>query len=66
MTDDSDPKFVIDLGNGPRYDHSALAAAEILQLDPSQPKAILFGQILFTVLEAMNRADEELQGIEHR
>ena len=52
-------------GNGPRYDHSAAAAAEILNLDPSQPKAIRFGRILFTILEAMNRADEELRGNEH-
>jgi hypothetical protein len=59
MTNDSDPEFVIDLGNGPRYDHAALAAAEILRLDYSQPKAVLFGLILFTVLDSMNRAEEE-------
>jgi hypothetical protein len=54
-------------GNGPRYDHSAAAAAEIINLhfDPSEPKAIRFGRILFTVLEAMYRADEELRGNEH-
>ncbi len=48
-------------GNGPRYDYSAAAAAEILNLhfDPSQPKAVLFGRILFTILEAMNRAAED-------
>ena len=51
-------------GNGARYDHSAAAAAEILNLhlDPSQPKAVLFGRILFTVLEAMNRAEADLNG----
>ena len=54
-------------GNGSRYDHSAAAAAEILDLhcDPSQPKAIRFGRILFTILEAMNRAEQELKGVEH-
>jgi hypothetical protein len=51
-------------GNGPRYDHSAAAAAEIINFhfDPSQPKAIRFGRILFTILEAMNRAESELAG----
>jgi hypothetical protein len=51
-------------GNGPRYDYSAAAAAEILNLhfDPSQPKAVLFGRILFTILDAMNRAESELAG----
>lgn len=49
-------------GNGPRYDYSAAAAAEILNLhfDPSQPKAVLFGRILYTILNAMYRAEEEL------
>ncbi len=49
-------------GNGPRYDYSAAAAAEILNLhfDPSQPKHVLFGRILFTILNAMNMAEEEL------
>ncbi len=49
-------------GNSPRYDYSAAAAAEILNLhfDPSQPKAVLFGRILFTILNAMNLAEEEL------
>jgi hypothetical protein len=49
-------------GNGPRYDYSAAAAAEILNLhfDPSQPKAVLYGRILFTILNAMYRADEEI------
>lgn len=51
-------------GNGPRYDYSAAAAAEILNLhfDPSQPKAVLFGRILFTILNAMNMAEAELSG----
>ena len=51
-------------GNGPRYDYSAAAAAEILSLhfNSSQPKAVLFGRILFTILNAMNLAEEELRG----
>jgi hypothetical protein len=50
-------------GNGPRYDYSAAAAAEILNLhfDSLQPKAVLFGRILFTILNAMNRAEDELK-----
>jgi hypothetical protein len=49
-------------GNGPRYDYSAAAAAEILNLhfDPSQPKELLFGRILFTILRAMDAAQAEL------
>jgi hypothetical protein len=49
-------------GHGPRYDYSSAAAAEILNLhfDPSQPKAVLFSRILFTILNAMNRAEESL------
>jgi len=49
-------------GNGPRYDYSAAAAAEILNLhfDPTQPKEVLFGRILFTILNAMNLAEQEL------
>jgi hypothetical protein len=49
-------------GNGPRYDYSAAAAAEILNLhsDPGQPKAVLFGRILYTILNAMQMAEEEL------
>ena len=48
--------------NGPRYDWSEAAAAEILNLhfDPSQPKAVLFGRILYAILNAMYRAEEEL------
>jgi hypothetical protein len=53
--------------NGPRYDWSAAAAAEILNLyfDPSQPKAVLFGRILFTILNAMYKAEEEINGIRY-
>jgi hypothetical protein len=49
-------------GHGPRYDYSAAAAAEILNLhfDPSQPKAVLYGRILFTILNAMYLAECEL------
>ena len=49
--------------NGPRYDWSAKAAAEIINLhiDPAQPKAQQFGRILFTILNAMYRADDELR-----
>lgn len=48
--------------SGPRYRYSAAAAAEILNLhfDPAQPKAVLFARILFTILQAMYRAEEEL------
>jgi hypothetical protein len=49
-------------GNGPKYDFSAAAAAEILNLhfDPSLPKPVLFGRILFTTLNAMDAAQAEL------
>jgi len=49
-------------GNGPRYDYSAAAAAEILNLyfDSSQPKSILYGRILYTILNAMYQAEEDL------
>lgn len=48
--------------NGPRYDMASAATAEILNLhfDPFQPKAVLYGRILFTILSAMYRAEEEL------
>jgi hypothetical protein len=48
-------------GHGPRYDYSAAAAAEILNLhfDTAQPKAVLFSRILFTILNAMNLAEKE-------
>ena len=50
--------------NGPRYDWSAVAAAEILNLhfDGNEPKAVLFRRILFTILNAMNKAEEEING----
>jgi hypothetical protein len=53
--------------NGPRYDYSAAAAAEILNLhfDPSQPKAVLYGRILFTILNAMYMAEEEINAIRY-
>lgn len=49
-------------GNGPRYDWSAAAAAEILNLhfDPSLPKPVLYSRILYTILNAMYRAEAEL------
>lgn len=64
MPEDFRSEFVIDAGSGPRYDYSAAAAAEILNLhfDPSQSKAVLFGRILYTILNAMNMAEEELSG----
>jgi hypothetical protein len=63
MPNDPFPEFATN-GNGPRYDYSAAAAAEIINLyfDSSQPKAVLFGRILFTILNAMNMAEEELRG----
>ncbi len=49
-------------GNGPRFDYSAAAAAEILNLhfDPSQPKELLYERILGTILRAMDAAADEL------
>ena len=49
-------------GNGPKYDYSAAAAAEILNLhfDPSQPKSVLHQRIMSTILNAWNLAEEEL------
>ena len=49
-------------GRGPRYDYSAAAAAEILNLhfDPSVPKPVLFGRIQRTILGAMDAAEEEM------
>jgi hypothetical protein len=48
-------------GDSPRYHYSAAAAAEILNLhfDPSQPKSILFGRILSTIMKAMDLAEQE-------
>jgi hypothetical protein len=62
MPDDEWAEFVSS-GHGPRFDYSSAAAAEILNLhfDPSQPKAVLFSKILYTILHAMQRADEALQ-----
>ena len=50
------------IDEGPRYHHSAQAAAEILNLhfDASRPKAELFGKILFTILAAIYAAEEDL------
>jgi hypothetical protein len=56
------PEGYLPQGHGPRYDFSAAAAAEILNLhfDPAQPKAVLHGRILYTILHAMCAAEEEL------
>ena len=61
MPEERSPGFATG-GNGPRYEYSAAAAAEILNLhfDPSQPKTVLFSRILHTILGAMYRAEEEL------
>ena len=61
MADDYRSEFAT-CGNGPRYDYSAAAAAEILNLhfDSSQPKSVLFSRILFTILNAMNMAESEM------
>lgn len=61
MPGDQRPEFAACEG-GPRYDYSAAAAAEILNLhfDSSQPKSVLFSRILFTILNAMNMAEAEL------
>ncbi len=49
-------------GHGPRFDYAAAATCEILNLhfDPSQPKAVLYGRILYTILNAMYLAEAEL------
>lgn len=62
MPEDEWAQFVTS-GHGPRYDYSSSAAAEILNLhfDSSQPKAVLFSKILFTILSAMQCAEEALQ-----
>lgn len=62
MSDDDRPGHVKS-GNGPKYDYSSAAAAEILNLhfDASQPKAVLFGRIQFTILKAMDAAQAELK-----
>ncbi len=50
------------MSNGPKYDHAAAAAAHIvnLYLGDDQPKAEIFGKILFVVLESMYAAEREL------
>lgn len=55
------------IGNGPRYDWSAAAAAEILNLHigKDDPKAVLFGKILFIILNSMEKAEEEISGIRY-
>lgn len=52
-------------GNGPRYDWSAAATAEILNLhfDPSIPKHILYARILYTILNAMHQAEAEARAL---
>jgi hypothetical protein len=61
MSEDNRAEYATS-GNGPRYDYSAAAAAEIihLHLDSSVEKTILFSRILFTILRAMDMAEEEL------
>lgn len=48
---------------GPRYDWAARSAAEIvnLHMHSSDCKAVVYGRILFCVLQAMYEADQELQ-----
>ena len=51
------------MDNGPRYDWAAVASAQICNTlgDAADlPKHILFGRILFIVLDAMYLAEEEL------
>ena len=49
--------------NGPKYDNAARAAAEIVNLlNPSEPKAVQYGRILFTILHAMYAADDGVTG----
>jgi hypothetical protein len=53
--------------NGPRYDWSARVAAEIinLHLHSDDPPAVIFSKLLFLVLEAMYKAEEEISGIRY-
>ena len=62
---ENQPGSFVTHGNGPKYDYSAAAAAEILNLhfDTSQTKAVLYGRILFTILNAMYMAEAELREI---
>jgi hypothetical protein len=50
------------MSNGPKYDHAAAAAAQIINLDlgPDQLRAEVFGKILFIVLDSMYAAEREL------
>ena len=52
------------MSNGPRYDHAAAAAAQIvnLHLGTDQPREMVFGKILFIVLECMYAAEREANG----
>lgn len=47
---------------GPRYANAAAASAEICNLwvGADLPKAEIFGRVLWVILQAMARADEEL------
>jgi hypothetical protein len=51
-----------EMDNGPRYDWAAAAAAQIVNLHvgSDQPKAVIFGQILFIVLDAIYAAEREV------
>ncbi len=52
--------------NGPRFDHSAAAAAQIVNLlSADMPKAELFAKVLFLILHSMYEADGELNGIRY-
>ena len=48
--------------NGPRYDRSAQAAAEIvnLYLDSDRPKGEVFGSILFVILRTIYAVENDL------
>lgn len=49
--------------NGPRYEWSAVAAAEIvnIHLGADVPKPVLYSRILYTILQAMYKAEDELR-----
>ena len=48
--------------DGPRYDHAAAAAAQIvnLHLGTDQPKAVVYGKILYIVLASIYAAEREV------
>jgi hypothetical protein len=48
--------------DGPNYHQAAAAAAQIvnLHLGTDQPKAVVYGKILFIVLESIYAAEREL------